>query len=113
MQNPNLTQNPVPSVNQPKASAQSEPQMVSTKPGPYDNYALSSFLLGTFSIILSLLVYPGLVFGIMSIVFGLRGKQSTTKSRLAKIGIILGVIGLISSVFWGVMSLYITVLREL
>lgn len=113
MQNPNLTQNSVPGPNQPQQPAKTEPQVVSNQPGPFDNYALASFLLGTLSIILSLVVYPGLVFAIISIVFGLRGKQSTAKSKLAKIGIVLGVLGLIFSVFWGVMNLYLTVVSEL
>jgi len=108
MQNPNLTQNPAPTVNQSQQQTQPETPVNSNRPGPYDNYALTSFLMGTFSIITSLVVYPGLAFGIMSIVFGLRGKQSTAKSKLAKIGIILGVIGLISSIFWGVLNLYLS-----
>lgn len=113
MQNQNTIQNPVPVQNKPQIAGPVEPQVTNTKPGPYDNYALGSFLLGTLSILLSLIVYPGLALGIMSIIFGLRGKQSSTKSRLAKIGIILGIIGLISSAFWGAMSLYLAVVSEL
>jgi hypothetical protein len=113
MQNPNTTQNPAPVQEKPQIAVPVEPQVTNTRPGPYDNYALGSFLLGTISILLSLVIYPGLALGIMSIIFGLRGKQSTTKSKLAKIGIVLGIIGLLSSAFWGVMSLYLAVVSEL
>lgn len=108
MQNP--AQQPTPA--NPNQGPQ-HPQPVTPLPGPYDNFALASLLIGTISILLSLFIYPGLALSIISVVFGIRGKESNLKGRLAKIGIVLGVIGFITSVFWGLMNLYLTVVSEL
>lgn len=82
-------------------------------PGPNDNFALASLILGIVSLFVSLIPYIGLLFSFITIIFGFKGKDSQIKYKLAKIGIILGFLGLISSIFWWLLSLYVNILPTL
>lgn len=81
--------------------------------GPEDSLATASLVLGIVGILGSILPICGMMFAIVGIVLGIKGRESKLKSRQAKIGIVLSILGLLASLFFGFMYLFLDVLGEL
>lgn len=94
-----------------QATQKPTPQL---RPTPQeDSFATASFMLGIISFLISILPVCGLLFGIIAIVLGIKGLESSRNSKSAKIGIILAIFGVVGSILAGLILLYTDVLTKL
>ncbi len=94
-----------------QATQKPTPQL---RPTPQeDSFATASFWLGIISFFISILPVCGLLFGIIAIVLGIKGLESSRNSKSAKIGIVLAILGVVGSILASFVLLYMDVLTRL
>ncbi len=89
---------------------QTTPEVTFQTTGPEDNFATASLVLGIISFLGSFLPICGFLFALIGIVLGVKGGESKQKKTQARIGIVLSVVGIVASVFFGLFYIFLDVI---
>lgn len=77
-----------------------------------DSLATASLILGVFALCASFVPMCGVLFGVVGLVLGIKGRGSKQKSNLATIGIILSIVGVILSIIFEMLYIFLDITRE-
>jgi len=78
-----------------------------------DSFANASLVLGILSFFSSIIPVCGMLFGVIAIILGAKGLGSSQKSKSAKVGLVLAIFGVLGSIIWGIILLFMDVLSGL